>query len=168
MLGVRSLRRVVERAAVCGILDVAAAEHIMATSRRRGAPSLRRLLSGWQPTDSTDEIHDGGPDLRSELEARLLLLINAAELPTPHCNHPVEISHERFVVDFLWPEHQLVVETDGKRFHDNPIAFERDRRRDRALQLSGYRVVRFTYRQLEDEPGEVIAAIDRLLKASIG
>lgn len=69
-------------------------------------------------------------------------------------------------VDFLWPEQSVVVETDGERFHDNPFAFERDRRRDRELQLRGYRVVRFTYRHIEEEPDAVISTIRRLLAAT--
>ena len=67
------------------------------------------------------------------------------------------------MVDFLWPNQNLVVETDGQAFHDNPLAFERDRMRDRALHLAGYRVVRFTHSQVEKEPGAVISAIRQLL-----
>jgi very-short-patch-repair endonuclease len=62
----------------------------------------------------------------------------------------------------------LIVETDGERFHDNPLAFERDRKRDRILQLRGYRVVRFTHAQIEREPDAVVAAIRRLLAEDFG
>lgn len=118
---------------------------------------LRAILRAW-----------GGPDasrtrLRSELEARMLILIDAAELPAPLCNQRIEIDGEHLEVDFLWPEKRLVVETDGWGFHDNPVAFERDRKRDRALQLASYRVIRFTYAQLEGEADTVVAAIRRLL-----
>jgi very-short-patch-repair endonuclease len=57
----------------------------------------------------------------------------------------------------------VVVEADGKGFHDNPLAFERDRMRDRELQLSHHRVLRFTYEQIEKEPNAVISAIRDLL-----
>jgi len=73
-----------------------------------------------------------------------------------------------FEVDFLWPHQRLVVETDGERFHDNPPAFERDRKRDRILQLHGYRIVRFTHAQIEKEPDAVITTIRRLLAADFG
>jgi very-short-patch-repair endonuclease len=60
-------------------------------------------------------------------------------------------------VDFLWPEQRLIVETDGFGAHGTRRAFERDRQRDARLQAAGYRVLRFTWRQLLDEP-EVVAA----------
>ena len=77
------------------------------------------------------------------------------------------MSHENegIEVDFLWPDQRLVVEADGETFHDNPLAFERDRKRDRELQLNGYRVLRFTYAQVENEPDAVISAIRYLLHA---
>lgn len=107
--------------------------------------------------------------LRSELEARLFALITASDLPTPTCNQRIHGSDDEVIeVDFLWPEKRFVVETDGERFHDNPLAFERDRKRDRVLQLRGYRVVRFTHRQIEKEPDGVIGAIRCLLDGDLG
>ena len=63
--------------------------------------------------------------------------------------------------DFLWREHRLVVETDGYAFHSSRRAFERDRRKDQELQAAGYRVVRFTWRQIADEPEADRHARDR-------
>jgi very-short-patch-repair endonuclease len=37
-----------------------------------------------------------------------------------------------FKVDFFWPDHGLVVETDGRRYHRTPAQQGRDRRRDQA------------------------------------
>jgi very-short-patch-repair endonuclease len=105
------------------------------------------------------------PHLRSELEARLLALIRTSDLPTPTCNQRIRCGEGDTVleVDFLWSRQRVVVEADGRRFHDDPLAFERDRKRDRDLQLSGYRVIRFTHRQIEKEPDAVVSAIHRLL-----
>jgi very-short-patch-repair endonuclease len=65
-------------------------------------------------------------------------------------------------VDLLWPERQLVVELDGFAFHVSPIAFERDPRRDADLQARGFRVLRFTWRQVTREPALVAARIGSL------
>jgi very-short-patch-repair endonuclease len=65
-------------------------------------------------------------------------------------------------VDFLWPARRLVVETDGAATHLTPAAFEVDRRRDAALQLAGFRVVRFTWRQVTEEPGAISATLRAL------
>jgi hypothetical protein len=177
LLGERSLRQVVERAAVLRILDGQAIERLLAARRRRGAPMLRSILKPWFTADpggsttsrvSTTSWATTGPRLRSELEARFLALIRANGLPIPTCNQRIACGDGSLSieVDLLWPEQRVVVETDGRAFHDNPMAFERDRKRDRELQLSGYRVVRFTYRQIEEEPDAVISAIRRLLAAT--
>jgi very-short-patch-repair endonuclease len=62
--------------------------------------------------------------------------------------------------DFLWRRQRLIIETDGHATHQ---AFERDRRRDQRLAVAGYRVVRFTWRQISHEPTRVASALRRLL-----
>jgi very-short-patch-repair endonuclease len=87
---------------------------------------------------------------RSELERAFLRLCRRHRLPQPEVNMRVG----PYEADFLWREQRLIVETDGYRHHANRGAFERDRARDAHLQSRGYRVLRFTYRQLiEDAPG---------------
>lgn len=117
--------------------------------RHRGTRALRQAI---RPEPSFT---------RSEAERRLLELIRAARLPAPKVNIRVA-GHE---VDVLWPDAKLVVEVDGYEFHSTRAAFERDRRRDGELQAAGYRVLRVTWRQLEDEPEALIAALARTLAA---
>jgi very-short-patch-repair endonuclease len=69
-----------------------------------------------------------------------------------------------FEVDAAWLGRQLIVELDGYAFHRTRAAFERDRARDIALQVAGYRVLRVTSRRLLDEPTEVVRAIRLLLR----
>ena len=69
-------------------------------------------------------------------------------------------------VDALWREQRLIVELDSRSFHDNPAAFETDRARDMLLQVSGYRVLRITYRRLVEHPEEVADAIRVLLRGA--
>jgi very-short-patch-repair endonuclease len=61
-------------------------------------------------------------------------------------------------VDFLFGD-RLVVEVDGKEFHTQTPHFESDRRRDAALSALGYRVLRFSYRQVMFDWPSVEAAI---------
>ncbi len=65
-------------------------------------------------------------------------------------------------MDLLWPEHRVVVESDGRETHDTASAFEEDRRRDIALQLAGSLVLRFTRRRIRHEPH---AVLDKLAAA---
>ena len=68
-----------------------------------------------------------------------------------------------FEVDFSWPDHRLIVETDGRAAHGDRAAFESDRRRDQQLVAAGWRVVRFTWRQVAREPRAVAEILRRLL-----
>jgi hypothetical protein len=99
---------------------------------------------------------------RSELERRFLVLCADHGIERPLVNTTVA----GFVVDFVWPEQRLVVETDGHAWHSRTdLAAERDRRRDAALTLAGYRTQRFTWRQVVDEPALVVAVLRSLLAA---
>jgi very-short-patch-repair endonuclease len=138
------LARAVERAEIC---RVATHDELVALLTRcrshRGAARLRAVLD------------PGRQFTRSQAERRLLALVEAAGLPMPAANTHVA-GHE---VDFLWPRERLVVEVDGYAFHSSRAAFERDRVRDARLQALGYRVLRFTWRRLADEPEASVATI---------
>jgi hypothetical protein len=94
----------------------------------------------------------------SDLEDRFRALCDARGLPRPAVNaRPLG-----YRVDFLWPAARLVVETDGWASHRTRAAFEEDRVRDQALGVAGFRVLRFTHRQVVDRPAEVAATIATL------
>jgi very-short-patch-repair endonuclease len=59
-------------------------------------------------------------------------------------------------VDFVLGE-LLIIEVDGRSFHID--RFDEDRQRDARLSIRGYRVLRFSYRQVFEQWGEVKAAI---------
>jgi very-short-patch-repair endonuclease len=82
---------------------------------------------------------------RSDFEVRFLKLIRDAGLPEPLVNHSLIVpDYGHCEPDFLWPEHDLIVETDSWSAHRSRAAFERDRAKDAALTAAGYRVLRFT------------------------
>src|SRR5918995_5119534 len=98
----------------------------------------------------------GEPDLtRSELERLFICLCRLRRLPQPEVN--VRIGP--FEVDFLWRSSSVIVETDGYRHHGNRAAFESDRAKDAELQRLGYQVLRFTYRQIREEPDAVAGGV---------
>jgi very-short-patch-repair endonuclease len=98
---------------------------------------------------------------RTELEQRMLALCRRHRLPRPEVN----VKLDRFEVDFLWRDQRLVVEVDGWGSHRTRTAFEEDRARDARLEVLGYRVVRFTWRQLTADAGAVAQTIRALLRA---
>ncbi|MGV8897172.1 MAG: endonuclease domain-containing protein [Rhodoglobus sp.] len=65
-------------------------------------------------------------------------------------------------VDFLLGD-RLVVEIDGAEFHATREGFEEDRRRDALLRVLGFHVLRFSYKQVSERWGDVIAAVSAAL-----
>jgi hypothetical protein len=161
MLSDVSLRKAVERAAVLKLLDLAAVDRSLRSANgRRGISALEAIAAEWRTEDGKL------PDVRSEFEAKVLPRLLALGLPRPGCNVPMRLEGERLVVDFLWDEQRLVVETDGRQTHATPVAFQRDRRRDQVLVAAGYRVVRVTWNQIERELDGVIARAASALTAA--
>jgi hypothetical protein len=119
--------------------------------RRKGTAAIRKIL----------EQHDknGRSVPTSLLERRFLALLDAHDIPRPTINR---LSSEG-ELDATWPEQRLVVECDGFAVHGTREAFERDRAKDRALQVAGWRVVRLTWRQITDDPDIVAAHVKALL-----
>ena len=107
---------------------------------KRGTANLRTLAP---PTHT-----------KQDLEARFSTFLNDRRFPLPQTNVLVE----GYEVDAAWPDHELVVELDSWEFHRTRQAFEEDRRRDRRLAAAGWRVVRVTWRDL-DEPGRLAAEL---------
>ena len=115
---------------------------------RRATKRVRRLLA-----------HTTGPT-RSQLEDEFLAFVAAFRLPRPEVNQGVA-GHE---VDMLWREHRLIVELDGREFHDGDHPFERDRDRDADLLAAGFAVVRVTAKRLASDPAREAQRLSALLK----
>ena len=101
---------------------------------------------------------------RTELERAFLRLCRRHRLPEPEVNAAIG----RYQADFLWRGERLIVEADSWTFHRGRGAFELDRRRETELAAAGYEVLRFTWRQVIDEPIAVAAAIRARLRPRRG
>ena len=96
---------------------------------------------------------------RSKLARRFLAVMRRHGLPAPL---PEQVIGP-YTVGFLWPAHRLIVEVDGWETHGTRTAFEDDRARDAWLTAQGYRVVRFTWRQVTREGPLVAGTVRQLL-----
>jgi len=99
---------------------------------------------------------------RSDLEAAFLDLWRRHRIPPPEVN----VKLGRWEVDFFWPAQRLVVEADTWTYHRGSVAFEDDHARDLDLRAAGYTVLRFTDRQLEEEPIRIARDVARALGLS--
>jgi very-short-patch-repair endonuclease len=153
----RGLSKLIEQAAVMRLLDVEAIDRVLDGPKRRGAKQLRRALEPWRR-------YRPGIKLRSRMEAKLLPLLTEAGLPAPQTNARLRAGGKTFEVDFLWRRERLVVETDGGRYHDNPVAASRDSERNRALTAAGYRIARLGWEDFRDRPEATMVEIGKLLR----
>lgn len=96
---------------------------------------------------------------RSDLEEDFLCLCARHHLPPPETN----VKLGRWGVDFLWRDRNLVVEIDSWAYHRGSVAFQDDHARDLDLRQDGFTVLRFSERQLEEEPSRVAADVARAL-----
>jgi hypothetical protein len=129
-------------------------EHVRAVVGRRGAPRLVRLVR---------EVADGS---RSAAERRMVGLLGRAGITGWTVN--VAIRDDRGVIglgDVVFRKHRVVIELDGWAFHIDPVRFQRDRERQNRLVAAGWTVLRFTWRDLTDRPGSVVATVKAVLNA---
>lgn len=69
-----------------------------------------------------------------------------------------------YKVDALWRKERVIVEADGGDGHATRAQMERDRERDLVLRASGYRVRRYTWRQVRTKRATVAADLRRALR----
>lgn len=149
----RALREIVERAQdLRRFRPNAIRECLASRPRRPGVRCLRDLLRLMEPDA------DGA---RSYLEQLFSRIIRVAGLPRPEVNVTVRGGRR----DFVWPDHRLVVEVDGYRWHSSRAAMRRDRYRDRELTAAGWRAVRFTYEDVAFDAAQVAGELAALLRA---
>lgn len=154
------LDRIIDNALAAQVVDLDDLLTLHHTLARRGKPGvkvLREILTA----------KTGDPEASStELEARLRKLLRRAGLPEPVAEFKAPwLKPINGRVDLAYPGHRLVIEADSRRWHALHDAFEEDRRRDNAAQLAGWRVLRFTWRMINDDPVAVIEAVRRALES---
>jgi hypothetical protein len=147
VLGSQPLRSLLEAAQRKGSFDSdRVLRAIDRSNGHRGIGPLRAALA---------LLGDSAPATRSRLEILFLELIRAAGLPEPSVN----VIAVGDVVDFHWPQFNLVVEVDSWEYHRLRRPFEEDKRRGNRMELAHVMVLRYTDEQLVDEPERVIAEL---------
>jgi len=97
---------------------------------------------------------------RSEAEQRMATLlghVGGTWLP----NYPLHDDAGRTIaeIDFADPDLRIAIEVDGRAYHSDRRSFERDRERQNMLVIRGWRVLRFTWERMINDPTGVIAEI---------
>ena len=104
---------------------------------------------------------------KSRLEDVLLNRIRIARLPEPLREYRfAKHIGRRYAADFAWPLDQLLVEVEGGIFsggrHTRGAGYEEDLNKYNLAALLGYRVLRFSERQITD--GVAVQCIESALR----
>ena len=126
---------------------------------RRGRPGTTRFRG------LIEEVSPGYAAPESVMEERMIALLNEGGLPMPTLQMPLPWrSPTKGRVDFAYEDARVIIECDGRRWHTTMEAFESDRRRDNLAQLNGWRVLRFTWNDLNERPARVLYQISEALR----
>ncbi len=127
----------------------------LAVRRRRGLAVLRRLIEVRSPNQEVPP--------ESVLEARLYEILERPGMPRHRRQAAMSWApHER--VDAVLVHDPVIIEADGRRWHTRVADFERDRQRDRAAALHGYRTIRYTYDDLVHHGDQVEREIRAVIR----
>lgn len=110
---------------------------------RYGSKAAQRLLSA------------AAEGARSEAERLFAALMRGAGVTGWVSNFAVG----PYEVDFAFPGPRVAIEIDGFAFHSDPEAFQRDRKRQNALALMGWQILRFTWLDLTTQPERVLREV---------
>jgi very-short-patch-repair endonuclease len=116
-------------------------------ARRHGANAAAQLLRA------------AGDGSRSDAERLLIRLLRNDGISGWKANHPVA----GFLVDIAFPRKRVAIEVDGWAFHSDHDTFQRDRKRQNAIALNNWQILRFTWLDLTMHPERVIAEIKRAI-----
>lgn len=144
VLSAHELERALARALRNGVEEHQLLQLLSRYPTRAGSPLLRSLVGETNLVVT-----------RSHAEEVFLAVLQRGGLPKPETN----VRIRGIEVDCLFRAARLIVEIDGFTYHSSPPAIERDHHRDQILYLAGYDVVRFTWKQLDEQPDHVLAKV---------
>jgi very-short-patch-repair endonuclease/predicted transcriptional regulator of viral defense system len=126
---------------------------------RRGRPGIVRMR---------ELLHERlGVELgASTFEHLVLELVRRSNLPAPTTQHPVDLGGFRFYLDLAWVDARVCVECDGWSSRSTATALQGDLERQNLLVLDGWRVIRFAWRTVADQPDLAVAQIRTALATS--
>jgi len=160
------LRMTIEDAVAAPRTTDAAIGACLRSVARRGKPGVR-VLAGI-----LDDRGPGAAVPASELERAFLALVRWSPLGAPTTQYPIPRDDgARNLADCAWPEVRLIVEVDGRRWHQRLADMKRDRDRDLRAAAAGWQVIRLLHEHVVGAPEETLRellAVHRARAALLG
>lgn len=119
----------------------------------RNSGELRRII---------EELAPGRVD--SVLEEAVRRLLGKARLSPPHpAPFPVQIGARRVELDIAWPDRKVGIEVDGYGSHADRRAMDLDHRKQNAVVLQGWQLLRVGWDRIAQDPDGFAAEVAALL-----
>jgi very-short-patch-repair endonuclease len=122
---------------------------------RVGALAMHKLL------DELDPVHPS----RSTLEVKTRRLLVANGFTDFVREFPLVWNGRTYFFDFCFERRRLILETNGKRWHDDPRDYEDDNEKRSIPARRGYRIVFATWQKVTQQPHELLDEIATTLAA---
>jgi very-short-patch-repair endonuclease len=122
---------------------------------RRGVSALRALL------DELDPEHPA----RSTLEVKARRLLAAHDFRDVVREFPLAWNGRTYRYDFAIPERRVILETNGRRWHDDARDYEHDNEKWSVPGRLGYRIVFATWDKVTRAPEDLVAELRAALAA---
>jgi hypothetical protein len=125
---------------------------------RRGKPGVAKLAR------VLDERGPGEPVPATVLERMLLRALLRGGCPPPVAQFPHPGRQPgKGRVDYAYPDAKVILEADGRRWHQRIADLKRDRARDNEAARAGWLTLRFMYEELESDPDDIAATVRDVL-----
>jgi hypothetical protein len=160
--------------ALAQVLDLVALEVACEDARRRGLtsiPALHRYLERFSARGRPGttrlrallaELDPRWPS-QSKLEVLTRRLLVAHGLTDFVREHPLIDGGERFRYDFAFLRERVILETNGRRWHDDPTDYQRDQHKWSVPARHGFRLLFATWSDVTAHPERLVAGLRDVL-----
>ncbi len=141
------------------LTSVSALRSYLTRHGRRGRPgvdAMRRLL------DDLDPVHAA----RSTLEVKTRRLLVAHRIGGFVREFPLEWDGRTYRYDFAFPTARTILETNGRRWHDDPADYEHDNEKWSVPGRCGFRMVFATWDKVTHQPLQLLRELTATLSAT--
>jgi len=116
---------------------------------RRGVQEMRRLLAELDPVHAS----------RSTLEVKTRRLLVAHGVTGFVREFPLAWKGRTYRYDFAFEQERTILETNGRRWHDDPTTYEHDHEKWSVPGRHGYRLVLATWAKVTEHADEFVAEL---------
>jgi len=151
-------------------LPLRLASDVLDRSQQLGGPSLGEVASivprHGLGTAQARRILRAADRSTFAAEKLAVSLLKAAAISGWKVNYEVQLNGRKLFIDLAFPELGIAIEIDGFAFHSKPMVFRGDRKRQNAVVMGRWKVLRYTWVDLVEEPERFIEEVRQMIDAA--